>query len=133
LHSTPIGVDSQNTESSTFVRADNFDYVDTARAVIQAYVADGYPSARKTASLLDTSERSLFRMLADRSISYQTLVDEVRFDAAKKLLQEQELPQSEIASCLGFTDPANFSRMFRRIGGLSPRDFRKSIRTSLQH
>ena len=83
--------------------------------------------------MLDTSERSLFRVLADKGISYQMLVDEVRFDTAKKLLQEQELPLDEIASCLGFTDPANFSRMFRRIGGLSPREFRKSIRTWVQH
>jgi AraC-like DNA-binding protein len=130
LHSAPIGIYSKNVESSPLVRAGNFDNVDAARAVIQAYLADGYPSARKTANLLDTSERSLFRMLADRGVSYQTLVDEVRFDAAKKLLRDQELPQSEIASCLGFTDPANFSRMFRRIGGLSPREFRKAIQTS---
>ena len=72
-------------------------------------------------------------MLADKGISYRTLVDEVRSDAAKKLLQEKELPLDEISSCLGIADPANVSRMFRRVGGLSPHDCRKFIRTSVQH
>ena len=95
---------------------------------MQTYLPDGYPSAGEVASLLDTSERTLFRKLADRGVAYQTLVDNVRFSEAKEMLCSG-LPQNEVASYLGFTDAANFSRMFRRIGGLSPRQYRETTKS----
>ena len=128
LHSAPIGAGSNFNETSPLVLAENYDYVETAKAVIRTYLADGYLSARKTAKLLDTTERTLYRKLADKGVTYQTLVDEVRFDVAKDLLREQDLQHREISSSLGFTDPANFSRMFRRISGMSPSEFSETVR-----
>ena len=75
-------------------------------------------------------ERTLFRRLANEGITYQRLADEVRFDLAKEMLREQDVTLGEIAVHLGFSDAGNFSRTFRRIGGLSPRQYRKSLETS---
>ncbi len=129
LHSTPIDVDSNSVATEPLTLAENFNYVETAKFVIRAYLTDGYLSAQKTAKLLDTTERTLYRKLAENGVKYQTLVDEVRFDAAKKLLREQDLPHGEISSSLGFTDPANFSRMFWRISGMSPSEFSETVRS----
>lgn len=111
----------------SLVLAGKFDYVDTLRALLRAYLSDGYPSAQKVASLMGTSVRTLARRLEDFDLTYRTLVDEVRFDAAKDLLVDTDARISEVARSVGFEDPAHFSRMYRRIAGLSPRDFRKAV------
>jgi AraC-like DNA-binding protein len=108
----------------TVVLARQFDYVDTLRALLRAYLSDGYPSAQKVASLMDTSVRTLARRLSEFGLTYRALVDEVRFDAAKDVLLDTDARIGDVARSVGFDDPAHFSRMFRRIGGLSPREFR---------
>ena len=102
----------------------DFDYVDTLVALLKAYLADGYPSARDAASLMGTSERTLARALSSRGLTYGAVIDEVRFNVAAELLRETDARISEISLSVGFDDPAHFARMFRRIAGLSPREYR---------
>ena len=52
--------------AGSLVMTDRFDYVDTIVALLKAYLADGYPSARDAASLMGTSERTLARALSSR-------------------------------------------------------------------
>jgi AraC-like DNA-binding protein len=54
------------------------------------------------------------------------LIDELRFSEAKKLLREPDIRIEEIAQSVGFDDQSNFTRMFRRISGLTPKEFRKA-------
>ncbi|MFC1774059.1 helix-turn-helix domain-containing protein [Pseudomonadota bacterium] len=56
----------------------------------------------------------------------QAVFDEVRFAEAKKLLQKPGTQIEDVAISVGFADQSNFTRMFRRLGGLSPREFRKA-------
>ncbi len=44
---------------------------------------------------------------------------------AAVLLRDTELPVQEVAYSLGISDPFYFSRLFRQIHGVSPRDYRK--------
>jgi len=107
--------------------AREFDYVDSLRALLRAYLPDGYPSAQKMASLMGTSVRTLARRLSESGLTYRALVDEVRFDAAKDVLVDSDARIGDVARSVGFDDPTHFSRMFRRIGGLSPREFRTAV------
>jgi AraC-like DNA-binding protein len=106
--------------------ADTFDFLGTLRSVLPAYVADGYPRARFLAELMGVSERTLMRKLASRGVSYAALVDGVRFRIATRLLVEEDLRIGDVAREIGFTDQSHFTRMFRRVGGVSPREFRKA-------
>lgn len=54
--------------------------------------------------------------------SYLTLV---RVEAAKKLLRQTPLPVSEIARRVGFQDPQNFYRAFKKNYNDSPRSYRE--------
>jgi len=45
---------------------------------------------------------------------------------AKRTLIYTRMTVSQVSDSLGFTDPAYFSRFFRRLAGLSPRDFRQA-------
>ena len=106
------------------VLSNKFDYVDTLRALIKSYLADGYPSAQFAAMLMGVSERTLARRLATFGLTYGTLIDQVRFSTAKELLHKQDLKIQHIAMAVGFDDQSNFTRMFQRVGGLSPQEFR---------
>ena len=102
-----------------------FDFVDTLSALLNPHLPDGYPSQQLAASLMDTSVRTLARRLRESGVSYQQLVDRLRLGVAKEHLQNSEMRILDVANAVGFHDPGNFSRMFRRIAGLSPRQFRQ--------
>ena len=54
-------------------------------------------------------------------------IAERRIERAKKLMQETELPISEIALRSGFSSQSHFTTSFRRLAGITPRSFRKGI------
>ena len=78
---------------------------------------------------MNTSERTLARRLSAHGLTYGALVDDVRFTAAKKFLQRPGARVGEVANAVGFDHQGHFTRMFRRIGGLSPRQFQKLARS----
>jgi AraC-like DNA-binding protein len=105
---------------------ENFDYADKLRAVLRSYLPDGYPSAQFAAKLMDISERTLARRLSACGLTYGTLVDDLRFTEAKKLLEKPSARIADVAISIGFDDQSNFTRMFRRVGGLSPNEICKA-------
>jgi len=54
-------------------------------------------------------------------------IAERRIESAKKLLQETELPISEIALRAGFSSQSHFTTSFRRVAGATPKAFRATI------
>jgi transcriptional regulator GlxA family with amidase domain len=54
--------------------------------------------------------------------------EHLRIERAKQLLQSKRLTNKELAEMLGFCDEAHFSKTFRRKAGVSPREFRNSLR-----
>jgi AraC-like DNA-binding protein len=119
--------DSPDAEEQALVMADHFDYVGTLRAVLSGYLTEGYPSAKFAASLMNTSTRTLARRLSACDLNYSAVVDEVRFDTARKLLRNPDLKIIDVSEAVGFADQSHFARMFRRIGGLSPENFRTTL------
>ena len=77
---------------------------------------------------MGTSSRTMKRRLAVSGTTYRAVVDELRFNEAKELLANTSARVIDVASAVGFDDPSHFARMFRRVGGLSPREFRKTLR-----
>jgi len=106
----------------------SIDYVETLATLLHTYLPGGYPSARLAASLMETSVTTLSRRLSECGTSYRSLVDGVRFKQAKELLQGTELRIIDVSLAVGFDDSSNFARMFRRMGGLSPQQFRAAAR-----
>jgi AraC-like DNA-binding protein len=105
------------------------DYMDTLRAVLRAYLPDGYPTARFAAKLMDTSERTLTRRLAAYRLTYGALIDDLRFGMAKENLQNPDMRIMDVARSVGFNDQGDFTRMFRRVGGLTPRAYRTATQS----
>jgi AraC-like DNA-binding protein len=101
------------------------DFITALRLLITSYLPDGYPPAAFAANLLEISERTLARRLADYGVSYGALVDELRFERSKQLLEDPHIKLTEVANSIGFRDQSNFTRMFKRISGMSPLEYRK--------
>lgn len=72
------------------------------------------------------SPRTLQRRLDDWGVSFEEMLDDYRRNQAILLLRRQELTALEIAYSLGYSDPAHFSRAFRRWTGMSPHRYRRS-------
>lgn len=106
-----------------------FNYLQQLREVIKAYLSEGYVSECTAAGLMDTSVRSLTRALAGHGLTYGKLVDDVRFELAKKRLNNSDARIIDVANSVGFGDQANFTRMFRRISGITPGQFRRLLRS----
>ena len=83
------------------------------------------PTLAQTARVLCLSARSLSRALQQEGSSYQRLLDQLRAERAVRLLAETDLPVDQIGFRLGFADPSNFIRAFRRWHGRSPGEFRR--------
>jgi AraC-like DNA-binding protein len=103
------------------------DFVGTLRNVLKPYLPDGYPPAHFAAQLMGVSERTLARRLSQHGLTYGKLVDEVRYDVARMLLMDPDVRIGDVAATVGFEQQSNFTRMFHRISGQSPREFRKSV------
>jgi len=94
------------------------------RGALHQMVLSGTSSAETVALLFGIHERTLRKRLTAEGTSLQELVSQTRFEIAKQLLENTELPLSDIASALHFADAAIFSRAFRGWSKTSPREWR---------
>jgi AraC-like DNA-binding protein len=76
------------------------------------------------ADALVVSRRTLTRRLAEEGASFRHILDDVRGDFARVLLQDRSLSIGDIAFFLQYSEPAAFHRSFRRWTGQTPLAFR---------
>lgn len=93
--------------------------------LVRLYLPDGPPGIAAAAEAAGVGVRTLQRRLAARSLSYEQLVSNLRFEQARLLLEQGALPITEIARQLGYRHSTHFARAFRRIAGVSPREYRR--------
>lgn len=79
------------------------------------------------ADMLKISTVTLHRRLRCEGTRFKELVETRSKSIAERLLRHSNIPVGTISSRLGFSDPASFSRAFRRWFATSPREFRKAI------
>ncbi|AWI54770.1 AraC family transcriptional regulator [Aquabacterium olei] len=80
----------------------------------------GFPSLVVTARLFNMTPRTLHRRLQDEGTTFARLLDEVRHRLAVQHMKAGQLTLQDIAFHLGYTDPANFRRAFKRWEGVAP-------------
>lgn len=88
------------------------------------------PTLEQAAAAQAMSARTLRRRLVDLGTSYQLMMEQMRRGRAVELLVHSEDSVDAIAQALGYGDPSNFGRAFRRWTGASPRQYRDAQRPS---
>jgi AraC-like DNA-binding protein len=96
-----------------------------ARQVLCRLLPQGEPKRQAVASALSMSTRTLQRRLQEENTSFQHLLDETRRELAMQLLRQRRLTLLEVAYLLGFADPSNFFRAFKRWFGMPPGQYRE--------
>lgn len=94
--------------------------------MIELLPAGGLNEAQ-VANALNVSSRTLQRKLADAGTSYSVLLDDARQELARRFIGEQRLSIKEASYLLGFSEPGNFSRAFRRWTGQAPSRYRERV------
>lgn len=100
------------------------DFCGSLRQVIGSLLPSGNPSLAAAADAAGFSLRTLQRRLNEAGCSYSQLLEEARHQAALRLLGDRSVKIVDVAFELGYADPANFTRAFRRWTGTSPRSAR---------
>ncbi len=98
--------------------------VGSLKQLIGTLLMEGCPRLETIAEILNMHPRSLQRLLRRKNVTHQQLVDEVRAEAASRLLGNPDGSITDIALDLGYADVAHFTRAFRRWAGVSPTQFR---------
>ncbi|MGH7857897.1 MAG: AraC family transcriptional regulator [Candidatus Binatia bacterium] len=114
--------DSCNRELEVLGEAD--DFLARVRAVLVAK-GGGYPSLDAVAARLFVSERTLKRRLLASGFTFRQLLDEARRRDSIRLLRDTTFSVQTVSRMVGYADPANFTRAFRKWTGTSPGDFRE--------
>ena len=91
---------------------------------------EGEASMDGIASQLGLSRQSLFRKLKSEGVTFEEVLDGLRHKLALRYLNGDGLSVKETAFRLGFSEPASFSRAFKRWTGTSPLAARRKGTTS---
>ena len=103
---------------------DKTDIISQVKMEVIRLLPSGDFSEQLIAENLNTSLRSLQRKLTAEGISYKVLLDDIRNELAVQYMRDSRHPINEITYLLGFSEPSNFSRAFKRWTGQSPSAFR---------
>lgn len=97
--------------------------VDAAGLLIERLPDHRQLQLRAIARRMGMSARTLQRRLKYCGVDFEDLLDETRRGEALRLISEGEHTMTEIAYRIGYSDPAHFTRAFRRWTGAVPSRF----------
>jgi len=105
-------------------RLDRADIVMRVRARLIEHLPSGSGDEATIAADLNLSLRSLQRKLKAEGVSFSQLLEDTRRELGRDYVRDSQHSINEIAYLLGFTEPGNFSRAFRRWYGKTPSEYR---------
>ena len=99
-----------------------------AEEVIRRNLSEGAMSPETVAEACGISKRYLHELFADVNYTVSQFMREQRLQAARDVLQMPNPgPMSDIAYRFGFSDQAQFSRLFKAMFGQTPSGFRAQV------
>lgn len=91
---------------------------------VEPLLAMGAVRIEDVARDLGFSRQTLYRRLKAEGLTFEQLLDGLRQRLALRFIRDEGLPVKDVAYRLGFSDPAAFSRAFKRWTGSSPSEMR---------
>lgn len=98
--------------------------VDTAGLLIDRIADQEEINLYSLAKEIGMSPRTLQRRLKCSGVDFEDLRDETRRSEALRLIRLGRYSATEIAYLVGYSDPAHFTRAFKRWTGKTPSHFR---------
>ena len=101
-------------------------FPDQLRNLLRTTIVTGHSSADQVAELFAIHRRTLSRYLRREGTSFREVVDEIRFEIARQLLEDSAMEVVDIALLLGYSNSSAFTRAFRRWSSTTPAAWRAS-------
>jgi AraC-like DNA-binding protein len=92
---------------------------------LEPLLAAGPVRVEEVARELGFSRQTLYRRLKAEGMTFEQVLDALRRRLALRFIRDQGLTVKDAAYRLGFSDPAAFSRAFKRWTGASPSEQRR--------
>ena len=105
-----------------------YDIAAILKLMLPSYLDGRVPTLADVAEMAGVSARTFQRKLANVDLAYSDILDIVRFERSSSLLRDTDIKIIDVSFASGYSDPAHFSRAFRRISGVTPRQFREQSR-----
>jgi AraC-like DNA-binding protein len=124
----PLGPQATATASSPFsYESCSDDFPDALKQLLLSYIREKDLTMDFVADLCNMSTRSLHRKLAAFGTRYSEVLEQTRYHVASRMLQDPDTRVTDVAHTLGYTDASHFSRAFRRVAGICPKQYRQQI------
>lgn len=104
-------------------------FIDDVRDALGEELLSGSASEENVARRLGVTPRTMHRRLVDEGSTFRKTKDELLLRRAEKLLSERSLALGEVCYLMGYSEPSNFNRAFRRWTGLTPNKWRAQYAT----
>jgi AraC-like DNA-binding protein len=101
------------------------------REAVAALLRDSSADITRVAKVLGASQRTLQRRLASEGQTFESLLDQVRYEMAAAFLADEQRSIAEVAWLVGFHELSAFYRAFRRWSGRTPAEYRASLNARL--
>ena len=105
---------------------DRHDVTTQVRAKLIERLPSGQVTEEEIANSIHISQRSLQRRLKEQGLSFTQLLANTRSELGLQYVRDPQRSFNEIAFLLGFSEPGNFTRAFKRWHGKSPSEYRHS-------
>lgn len=96
------------------------------RRILPGLIRQGEVKGHGIAKMFGLHPRTMSRRLAAENLSVHELVEDARFDVARRLLNNRKLSLTQIAAELYYADASAFTRAFRRRYGVPPGAWRRA-------
>jgi AraC-like DNA-binding protein len=103
---------------------DRNDVVSRVRSKIAEHLPTGRIDEAEIAASINLSQRSLQRRLSEQQMPFTRVLEDTRRDLSREYVRDPQRSINEIAYLLGFAEPGNFSRAFKRWYGKTPSQYR---------
>lgn len=107
------------------VLAESINYELSVKEIVRTNMLAHRCKVSDVAASIGTSPRSLQRRLGERGVNFTDLLDRTRAEIARVRLLDTETSVPKIAAELGYRHATHFARAFRRVCGVSPREYRR--------
>jgi AraC-like DNA-binding protein len=99
---------------------------DRVREAIRERLPVGWPALDQVSGALRVPATAIRRELGAHGVTYRDLIEATRRDLALSYLGQRQLPLTEIAFLLGYSELSAFTRAFTRWTGTCPRTWRRA-------
>jgi len=100
------------------------------KRIVRTHIGTGHCTAKNLSGLLGVSVRALSGRLEESGTSFKQIVEDVRFEMAKQLIQNTDMPLRDISERLDYSEISAFTRAFSRWSGIAPGNWRRSMRAA---